>query len=286
MFDKTRLPYVALDVLCVLLASMPMAVLNLGQIDPFQRGFFCKDNSIQYPYHEGTITTTVLSTVGLGLPISSMIVGETLSVYFSLLHSNSFIRNNYIATIYKAIGTFLFGAAASQSLTDIAKYSIGRLRPHFLDVCDPDWSKVNCSDGYIENYICRGNAQKVKEGRLSFYSGHSSFSMYCMMFVALYLQARMKGDWARLLRPTLQFGLVAASIYVGLSRVSDYKHHWSDVLTGLIQGALVAILVAVYVSDFFKKRSSPFKERKEEDSHTTLHETPTTGNHYRNSHQP
>lgn len=63
----------------------------------------------------------------------------------------------------------------------------------------------------------------------------------------------MKGDWARLLRPTLQFGLVAASIYVGLSRVSDYKHHWSDVLTGLIQGALVAILVAVYVSDFFKR---------------------------------
>ncbi|XP_073658224.1 phospholipid phosphatase 1 isoform X1 [Tursiops truncatus] len=361
MFDKTRLPYVALDVLCVLLgmrashcrgvsrcgaqapdvqaqrprltgpaaprhagssqtgartrvprigrhqgspriitfefrltgpdlrneeASMPMAVLNLGQIYPFQRGFFCKDNSIQYPYHDSTVTTTVLNTVGLGLPISSMIVGETLSVYFNLLHSNSFIRNNYIATIYKAIGTFLFGAAASQSLTDIAKYSIGRLRPHFLDVCDPDWSKINCSDGYIENYICRGNAQKVKEGRLSFYSGHSSFSMYCMMFVALYLQARMKGDWARLLRPTLQFGLVAASIYVGLSRVSDYKHHWSDVLTGLIQGALVAVLVAVYVSDFFKERNSPFKERKEEDSHTTLHETPTTGNHYRNTHQP
>ncbi|XP_022373682.1 phospholipid phosphatase 1 isoform X2 [Enhydra lutris kenyoni] len=214
-----------------------------------------------------------------------MIIGEVLSVYYNLLHSNSFIRNNYIATIYKAIGTFLFGAAASQSLTDIAKYSIGRLRPHFLDVCDLDWSKINCSVGYIENYICRGNAQKVKEGRLSFYSGHSSFSMYCMLFVALYLQARMKGDWARLLRPTLQFGLVAVSIYVGLSRVSDYKHHWSDVLTGLIQGALVAVLVAVYVADFFKNRNS-FKERKEEDSHTTLHETPTTGNHFRNSHQP
>lgn len=53
----------------------------------------------------------------------------------------------------------------------------------------------------------------------------------------------MRADWARLLRPTLQFGLVATSIYVGLSRVSDYKHHWSDVLTGLIQGALVAVLV-------------------------------------------
>lgn len=53
----------------------------------------------------------------------------------------------------------------------------------------------------------------------------------------------MRADWARLLRPTLQFGLVATSIYVGLSRVSDYKHHWSDVLMGLMQGALVAVLV-------------------------------------------
>ncbi|XP_055278024.1 phospholipid phosphatase 1 isoform X2 [Moschus berezovskii] len=285
MFDKTRLPYVALDVLCVLLAGLPFAILT-SRHTPFQRGLFCNDESIKYPYKEDTIPYPLLGGIIIPFSIIVMIVGETLSVYFSLLHSNSFIRNNYIATIYKAIGTFLFGAAASQSLTDIAKYSIGRLRPHFLDVCDPDWSKINCSDGYIENYICRGNAQKVKEGRLSFYSGHSSFSMYCMMFVALYLQARMKGDWARLLRPTLQFGLVASSIYVGLSRVSDYKHHWSDVLTGLIQGALVAVLVAVYVSDFFKKRNSPFKERKEEDSHTTLHETPTAGNHYRNSHQP
>lgn len=95
-----------------------------------------------------------------------MVLGEALCVYCNILHANSFVRNNYVATIYKAVGTFLFGAAASQSLTDIAKYSIGRLRPHFLEVCDPDWSKINCSsEGYIENYVCRGNAQKVKEGR-------------------------------------------------------------------------------------------------------------------------
>uniref|UniRef100_A0A8B9DWB0 Phospholipid phosphatase 1 n=1 Tax=Anser cygnoides TaxID=8845 RepID=A0A8B9DWB0_ANSCY len=265
-------------------SGLPLGVLNLAKIKPYQRGFFCNDDSIKYPFHDSTITSTVLYTVGFTLPIFSIILGETLSVFYNNLHSNSFVRNNYIATIYKAIGTFIFGAAASQSLTDIAKYAIGRLRPHFLAVCQPDWTQINCSLGYIENFPCQGDKAKINEGRLSFYSGHSSFSMYCMLFLALYLQARMKGDWARLVRPTLQFGLIAASIYVGLSRVSDYKHHWSDVLTGLIQGALVAILIVVYVSDFFKVRGCTFQPK--EDSHTTLHETPTNGNHFGSNHQP
>lgn len=283
MFDKTRLPYVALDVVCVLLAGLPFAILT-SRHTPFQRGIFCNDESIKYPYKEDTIPYALLGGIMIPFCILVIIIGETLSVYFNVLHSNSFVSNHYIATIYKAIGAFLFGAAASQSLTDIAKYSIGRLRPHFLSVCNPDWSKINCSDGYIENFICQGNEDKVREGRLSFYSGHSSFSMYSMLFLALYLQARMKGDWARLLRPTLQFGLIALSIYVGLSRVSDYKHHWSDVLVGLIQGAAVAILVALYVSDFFKDTHT-HSERKEEDSHTTLHET-TPAQSYSSSHEP
>lgn len=65
-------------------ASMPMTVLNLGQMYPFQRGFFCKDNSIQYPYHDSTITTTMLVVVGLGLPmlsVSKLIVGRQWRVW-------------------------------------------------------------------------------------------------------------------------------------------------------------------------------------------------------------
>ncbi|XP_015278711.1 PREDICTED: lipid phosphate phosphohydrolase 1 isoform X2 [Gekko japonicus] len=285
MFDKTRLPYVVLDVICVVLAGLPFAILT-ARHTPIKRGVFCSDESIQYPYKEDTISYQLLAGIIVPLDIIVIIIGETLSVYYNHLHSNSFVRNNYIATIYKAIGTFIFGAAISQSLTDIAKYSVGRLRPHFIAICNPDWRQINCTAGYIENFHCLGDKVKVNEGRLSFYSGHSSFSMYCMLFLALYLQARMKGDWARLLRPTVQFGLIAASIYVGLSRVSDYKHHWSDVLTGLIQGALVAILIVAYVSDFFKVRGRTFKQKEEEDSHTTLHETPTNGNHFGSNHQP
>lgn len=60
--------------------------------------------------------------------------------------------------------------------------------------------------------------------------------------VQLYVQARMQGKWTRLVRPTIQFFLVTYALYVGYTRVSDYKHHWSDVLVGLLQGTLIAVL--------------------------------------------
>ncbi|XP_023679153.2 phospholipid phosphatase 1 isoform X1 [Paramormyrops kingsleyae] len=279
MFETRGIPYILLDLACLILAGLPLAAFNLGKIKPYQRGFFCNDESINYPFHSSTITSTVLYTVGFTLPICSMIIGECLSVYFKRIKSKSSFNNSYMACIYKAVGPFLFGAAMSHSLTDIAKYSIGRLRPHFLDVCKPVWSQIDCNSGnYIENFTCTGDMENVNQGRLSFYSGHSSFSMYCMLFLALYVQARLQTEWARLLRPTIQFFLIAAAVYVGLSRVSDYKHHWSDVLVGLLQGALMAILVVVFVSDFFKKSVEP--ERDEEITHSSLQESPTHGNHY------
>lgn len=64
----------------------------------------------------------------------------------------------------------------------------------------------------------------------------------CPLHPQLYVQARLCWKWARLLRPTVQFFLVAFALYVGYTRVSDHKHHWSDVLVGLLQGALVACL--------------------------------------------
>ncbi|XP_016339012.1 phospholipid phosphatase 1-like [Sinocyclocheilus anshuiensis] len=285
MFETRGIPFILLDIACLILAGLPLAAFNLGKIKPYQRGFFCNDESISYPFHSSTVTSTVLYTMGFTLPICSMIIGECLSVYLNCVKSKSFC-NSYVACIYKAIGTFLFGAAMSQSLTDIAKYSIGRLRPHFLDVCRPDWMQINCTGGaYIEDFVCNGDSTKVNEGRCS----RSRIGHPCTngcpaldgrVARKLYLQARMQAEWARLLRPTLQFFLIAASVYTGLSRVSDYKHHWSDVLAGLIQGAIVALLVVFCVSDFFKKKVEP--QEAAEIPHTTLQETPTNGNHYEN----
>lgn len=95
------------------------------------------------------------------LQISS---GEAYLVYTERLYSKSEF-NNYLAALYKVVGTFLFGGAISQSLTDLAKYMIGRLRPNFLAVCNPDWSKVNCSIYVQLENVCQGESKNITESR-------------------------------------------------------------------------------------------------------------------------
>ncbi|KAJ8277257.1 hypothetical protein GJAV_G00073180 [Gymnothorax javanicus] len=239
--------FVIVDVLCVVVAALPFVIMTLV-FRPYQRGVYCDDESIRYPLKPDTITHGLLAAVTICCTVIIISSGEAYLVYSKKIYSNSDF-NQYVAALYKVVGTFVFGAAVSQSLTDLAKYTIGRPRPNFMAVCAPKFCK-----GYMLQINCTGLPRAVAESRLSFYSGHSSFGMYCMLFLALYVQARLVAKWARLLRPTIQFFLVAFAVYVGYTRVSDYKHHWSDVLVGLLQGALIAILNVRYVSDFFKQR--------------------------------
>lgn len=244
--QKKKKLFVVVDVLCVTAAALPFIIMTIVS-KPYQRGIYCNDDSIKYPLKLDTITPGMLAAITICCTLVIISSGEAYLVYRQRIQSNTQF-NQYLAALYKVVGTFLFGGAVSQSLTDLAKYTIGRPRPNFMAVCAP---KV-CT-GYMLVINCTGTPEDVTESRLSFYSGHSSFSMYCMLFLALYVQARFVAKWARLLRPTIQFFLVAFAVYVGYTRVSDYKHHWSDVLVGLLQGALVALLNVHFVSDFFEK---------------------------------
>lgn len=94
----------------------------------------------------------------------------------------------WIWNCYKVIGVFGFAVASSHLTTDIAKYSVGRLRPHFFTICNPN---INCTDPkylnvYIEDFECQStDLHRLKEIRLSFPSGHSSFSAVTMVYLAV-----------------------------------------------------------------------------------------------------
>jgi len=47
---------------------MPTIVLELSDIQPFHRGFFCDDESIRYPYYDSTVPAEAVGVVGILLP--------------------------------------------------------------------------------------------------------------------------------------------------------------------------------------------------------------------------
>ncbi|XP_052408634.1 phosphatidic acid phosphatase type 2D isoform X1 [Carassius gibelio] len=255
---SSRKMLVGLDILCLLVASIPFFVCELKAVAAYKRGFFCGDTSITYPYIESeAIPNSMLIAGGIMITGLTIAVGECCRVRFIGVHSRAFVRNLYVSCLYKELGSFLFGCCVGQSLTNMAKLSVGRLRPHFLTVCNVTYASLNCVPGtYISDVVCKNETSLdekiVEEARKSFFSGHSSFAMYTMLYLAFYLQARLSWRGARLLRPLLQFMLVMLAVYTGFSRISDYHHHPTDVLTGFLQGGLTAYWVAFYISSMFK----------------------------------
>lgn len=192
-----------------------------------------------HPFHESTVTHEALYALGFGVPLLSIAITEFVRWKLGMDNAREmkfFGRDVpfWAQNIYKYFGIFLFGAACSQLTTDIGKYSIGRLRPHFISVCQPKlMDRTNCTDPanfhkYIEVFTCtnlESSARRIKEMRLSFPSGHSSFSMYTMLYAALFLQCRFNWRGSYLTKHFLQFIFVSLAWYTALSRISDYKHH-------------------------------------------------------------
>lgn len=53
----------------------------------------------------------------------------------------------------------------------------------------------------------------------------------------------MTWQGSKLLKHFIQYLLIAMTWFTCMTRISDYKHHWSDVLAGGLIGATFAIVV-------------------------------------------
>ncbi|KAK6039399.1 PAP2 family protein [Cooperia oncophora] len=224
------------------------------------RGFFCNDESIQYAYKEDTVTPTVLFLYVFVVMIVAVVATET---YRARITEGSPPRYklgsaNIHATIVQVIiyiGYSQIGFMCVFVLTNLTKRCVGRLRPHFLDVCKP--LNITCNGHeYYDKYVCSGNPDMVTEARKSFFSGHSSFAMYASTFAAVYLLARMpRHTLGRAVLPVIQTSLLAIGLLISYSRINDNKHHWSDVIAGILVGMVAAICTCVMWGRMFTKPS-------------------------------
>ncbi|KAA8899509.1 phosphatidic acid phosphatase type 2/haloperoxidase [Sphaerosporella brunnea] len=127
------------------------------------------------------------------------------------------------------------------------KWLIGGLRPHFLAVCKPRTTGMLQGNGFREvmftRTVCTGDEKEINDSLESFPSGHSTAAFAGLIFLSLYLNAKLKvfSNYAphmwkltALYTPVLGATLIAGSLTI------DEYHNWYDVVAGAIIGTMFA----------------------------------------------
>ncbi|CAH3195329.1 unnamed protein product [Porites evermanni] len=260
---QPSLVWLFVDFLCLAAVGFTCLGFKLAAT-PYKRGFYCDDDSINKPYKESTVPSSVLYSVGFAVAYLVILVTECFhqrqekSSKKTRLEKDHYkfgplLLNPLHVELLRLFISFAFGGLITIFATDVGKYTAGRLRPHFLSICKPPSSVfINCSHNYILDDVCTGDPA------------------YAMTFTALYMEARIHFPHSKFLKFFLQLVVAQLGILCSLSRVSDYKHHWTDVLAGLLLGILIAVLIFDRVVQMVRKDTKsrqPVTEDRKENGH-------------------
>lgn len=205
----------------LILASMLIYVYFFDT--PHVRGFWCQDSSIGYPYQPVTVTLWQI------LLVTTVIPGGVISfTEWRLCQMVNRSDNNPCHVMINSwLKKFYFTGLINLSCTIFFKFITGRLRPHFIDLCQPD---VVCSnttlgdnhpDHFYQTYNCLNpNRRQVNQGRQSFYSGHASISLCAAVYLILYIQKKYPSR--ALIKFTIQFVILLVGFYPGVYHVMSY----------------------------------------------------------------
>jgi len=173
---------------------------------------------------------------------------------YSTLSTRSRCRRFWV-NLFHALSLFIFGIGTTLLLTEIGKKWIGRLRPHFLAVCAPNIGTIDCITPALTGFVykaqstggifCTGNENDIEDARLSFPSGHASYACYTMLFLIIYLEARLFLIRTRYIKTIIQITAFIAAYVTSISRIVDYQHRGSDVIGGAILGIVVALFFSL-----------------------------------------
>jgi membrane-associated phospholipid phosphatase len=142
--------------------------------------------------------------------------------------------------------------AATYALTELFKHSFGRLRPDYRDrylraACGgtaPTQASagVNCSEVLADGFVV--SADELRDGQLSFLSGHASSSFAMASYLTWHLASSYvwhpdAPPWAPALAMLAAGTLMGTAGFVAASRIADHRHHPEDVVAGAALGTTI-----------------------------------------------
>ncbi|XP_073954093.1 phospholipid phosphatase 2-like isoform X1 [Choristoneura fumiferana] len=250
--------HLLIDLPILLLVAAVCILLEVGALPSRRGGFTCNDPALSFPHVGDTFSISLVAAVTVIVPFIVLWAVET-SLFredeYSLKKSRLCTSAKTAALIYK---DFIYGAVFNLIILEVIKCVVGSPRPTFFDLCEPDKAKTCVGSEFVSSYQCTSKKYSRYlqiDSIRSFPSGHSSLSMYCGLFLAWYLQRRAFSWHSRsvLAVPLLQGVCVCYAAVCSLSRVSDHRHHWWDVLVGGSMGALTALYTVLVLCKNFSQ---------------------------------
>lgn len=158
----------------------------------------------------------------------------------------------------------------TNATTDFIKFRVGALRPDFLIRCFGDDRTELPSKLVNGRFSCpSGKMEKIKDGMVSFPSGHTSVGICMGLFITLYvfwclyqrvrstghIKARL-GSWISPLLQQAMFFVALTPVLLGyavaMTRLTDFRHHFVDILMGIFVGTFFCVLVFARTTKLIK----------------------------------
>lgn len=261
-----------IDVLILSLAVILLICVECGILTPFKTiGFYCNDPKLNFKNNGDTVSITILLLVSFLMPCVIFIVTERF--FLSSVRKtteDSIIHSLWIKKTRFWLFRYIHGLSFTFFVTVLSKLLIGEPRPHFFHTCEPQYDKNSCAPNeYFSVYNCTNKAVSstvLIDSYKSFPSGHASFSCYFAFFFVSYFAQRIKTN-SHFLTSFLQLVCIGWALLCSLTRITDHRHHWWDVLTGSILGVAVAAYFIRYQPSKMKNVLDIEKNNKNFQSH-------------------
>ena len=93
-----------------------------------------------------------------------------------------------------------------------------------------------------ETNVCSlEKTEALKEARLSFLSGHASYSFYFATFLVHFMNENTKHlKWGSKIVPFIKLLVIMLASWISITRITDFYHHPFDVFCGACTGISVA----------------------------------------------
>uniref|UniRef100_A0A673B5W1 Phospholipid phosphatase related 5 n=1 Tax=Sphaeramia orbicularis TaxID=375764 RepID=A0A673B5W1_9TELE len=262
----------------VILAATVMLVYYCEFTDTFspaQQGFICRDPALSKPdpgpEQDSRIQPVILYSVVGGLPVVTVV----LFIFIFLLHHNSnnlydqdkvvvvgdcCYVNPMVRRTFRFLGVYVFGLFATDIFVNTGQLVTGSLAPHFLAVCQPNYTALSCQDTVqfiSQSDACNGDTEDIMRARMTFPCKEAALSLYTAVYLAMYVMSCVGSRGGRLPGPLLSLSLVSLAMLTGFNRVAEYRNHWSDVIAGQTIGGAIAVFLFKFFMNFKNLFSSP-----------------------------